>query len=48
MPDTGIETSLKRLLQVLEHILETQNRSRDINLFYQGQAVLTMPPPAES
>ena len=48
MPDTGIETSLKRLLQVLEHILETRNRSRDINLFYKGQAVLTMPPPAES
>ena len=48
MPDTGIETSLKRLLQVLEHILETQNRSRNINLFYKGQAVLTMPPPAES
>ena len=43
MPDTGIETSLKRLLQVLEHILETRNKARHINLFYKGQAVLTMP-----
>ena len=43
MPDTNIETSLKRLLQVLEHILETRNKARHINLFYKGQAVLTMP-----
>ena len=43
MPDTNIETSLKRLLQVLEHILETRNKARHINLNYKGQAVLTMP-----
>lgn len=43
MPDTNIETSLKRLLQVLEHILETRNKARHINLDFKGQAVLTMP-----
>ena len=43
MPDSNIETSLKRLLQVLEHILETRNKARYINLNYKGQAVLTMP-----
>ena len=43
LPAAGIETSLKRLLQVLEHILETGNKARHINLYFKGQAVLTMP-----